>query len=209
MGFVPEENVSLDVDASSKRKAPAGVSRGALRGTAVHRVMECMDFKKMLSIDMESKDAKYQFIQSEMKRMLEQNLITEDMQELVREDGLLKFMDSSVSLRMAKADAKGDLYREKPFVMDYEGVLVQGIIDVFWLEEGKIVLLDYKTDYVQEAQELKMRYATQLHLYADALSRVFSTKACNINETEKLIYSFRLHEVITITENKTDIQDIL
>ena len=209
MGLVPEENVSLDVNASSKRKAPAGVSRGALRGTAVHRVMECMDFKKMLSIDMESKDAKYQFIQSEMKRMLEQNLITEDMQELVREDGLLKFMDSSVSLRMAKADAKGDLYREKPFVMDYEGVLVQGIIDVFWLEEGKIVLLDYKTDYVQEAEELKMRYATQLHLYADALSRVFSTKACNINETEKLIYSFRLHEVITITENKTDIQDIL
>jgi len=184
------------------RKAPAGVSRGALRGTAVHRVMECLDFKKMLTIDRSSQEEKRQFVQSEIKRMLENALITEDMKELVKEEGILNFMESSVALRMAEADARGDLFREKPFVMDYNGVLVQGIIDVFWLENGKIVLLDYKTDYVQNAEELTMRYATQLNLYADALSRVFSTKAHRIEDAERLIYSFRLHEVIEITQNE-------
>ena len=132
--------------------------------------------------------------------MLDDSLITEDMKELVREDGLLAFLNSSVALRMAEADARGDLYREKPFVMDYDGVLVQGIIDVFWLEEDKIALLDYKTDNVQKSEELILRYKTQLNLYADALMRVFSTKAHKISEAEKLIYSFRLNEVIEITE---------
>jgi len=204
-GYVPEFALEMETtiageDAESKRKAPAGVSRGALHGTAVHRVMECMDFKKLLSIDMNSREEKLQFIRSEIARMLENALITEDMKELVKEEGLLVFLDSSIALRMAEADAKGDLYREKPFVMDYDGVLVQGIIDVFWLEEEKIVLLDYKTDYVQKAEELILRYQTQLNLYADALTRVFSSKASKIDEAEKLIYSFRLQEVIEIKE---------
>ncbi len=185
-----------------ERKAPAGVSRGALRGTAMHRVMECLDFKKMLTVDMASAEKKKQYVHSEIQRMLENHLITADMKELVREEGIIKFMESSVALRMAEADARSDLFREKPFVMDYNGVLVQGIIDVFWLEDDKIVLLDYKTDYVQKAEELEMRYATQLNLYADALKRVFSTKEKEIEEAEKLIYSFRLHEVIEITENE-------
>ena len=192
----------------STRKAPAGVSRGALRGTAVHRVMECMDFKKILAIDITSSDEKRKFIQSEMKRMLENKLITEEMNELVREESLLKFMDSSVALRMAQADVRGDLFREKPFVMDHKGVLVQGIIDVFWLEDGKIVLLDYKTDSVKSAEELIMRYATQLNLYADALKRVFSTKEHRIEEAEKLIYSFRLHEVIETAGENMDTDEI-
>jgi len=195
--YIPEFAQAGDVE-----KTPTGVNRGALRGTAVHRVMECLDFKKMLTIDRSSQEEKRQFVQSEIKRMLENALITEDMKELVKEEGILNFMESSVALRMAEADARGDLFREKPFVMDYNGVLVQGIIDVFWLENGKIVLLDYKTDYVQNAEELTMRYATQLNLYADALSRVFSTKAHRIEDAERLIYSFRLHEVIEITQNE-------
>lgn len=52
--------------------------------------------------------------------------------------------------------------------------LIQGIIDVFWLEPDGIVLLDYKTDRVQTAEQLKDRYAAQLHLYAEALERVFA-----------------------------------
>lgn len=197
--FLLEERESF-VPEFALGKAPEEVSRGALRGTAVHRVMECMNFKQILSVDMTSEEAKLQFVRSEIKRMLEQNLITEEMKALVREGGLLKFLDSSVAMRMAEADARGDLYREKPFVMDYEGVLVQGIIDVFWLEDDKIVLLDYKTDHVQKAEELVMRYATQLKLYADALSRVFSTEEHRVDKTENLIYSFKLDEVVHVAE---------
>ena len=86
----------------------------------------------------------------------------------------------------------------KDFVMDYEGVLVQGIIDVFWLEEDRLVVLDYKTDRVKTADELVTRYETQLKLYADALSRIFSNDTYKIEKAESLIYSFRLDEVINL-----------
>ncbi len=39
---------------------------------------------------------------------------------------------------------------------------LQGIIDVFFVEEDGIVLLDYKTDRVQQAEELVKRYQAQL-----------------------------------------------
>ncbi len=182
-----------------------GVSKGALRGTAVHRVMECLNFKKILEVDLESVDAKKTFLSEEIAHMLERNLITEDMKELVRMDSLLRFLENPVALRMAKADERGDLFCEKPFVMDYDGVLVQGIIDVFWLEEGRIVLLDYKTDSVKKAEELNTRYATQLSLYADALRRVFSTKEHTIDNTENLIYSFCLDEVIEVNEENSNL----
>ena len=80
---------------------------------------------------------------------------------------LIDFIKSSVTLRMARADENGDLFREKPFVMDHEGVLVQGIIDVFWLEEDKIVVLDYKTDKVQKAEEDFV--ITDIHSFDDEL----------------------------------------
>ena len=99
---------------------------------------------------------------------------------------------------MAKADAQGNLFREKPFVMECDGVLVQGIIDVFWIEDDKIILLDYKTDRVDSADELVTKYKTQLLYYADALSRIFSTEEKTYRADEMLIYSFRLREVIKI-----------
>ena len=100
-------------------------------------------------------------------------------------------------MRMAEADNRGDMFREKPFVMDRKDVLVQGIIDVFWLEDDKIVLLDYKTDRVQAAEELRTRYEIQLQLYADVLCRIFSNNKKGL-QAEKIIYSFCLDEVIYI-----------
>ena len=74
--------------------------------------------------------------------------------------------------------------------------LIQGIIDVFWIEDDGITVLDYKTDRVDTAQELIDRYATQLKLYADALERVFATRKLKVKEI--LIYSFRLVKLISI-----------
>lgn len=194
----PKNGTVADKFHSEGRKAPAGVSRGALRGTAVHRVMECLDFKGILAVNLDSMIDKKAFIEKEIARMLDAEQITEDMKKLVRTDGLIKFLESPVALRMAEADEKGDLFREKPFVMDYEGVLVQGIIDVFWWEDGKIVLLDYKTDRVKTGEELVVRYKTQLDLYADALYRRFSTENTEIVKTDKVIYSFCLDKVIVV-----------
>ena len=69
-----------------------------------------------------------------------------------------------------------------------------GIIDVFWEEADGIVLLDYKTDHVDNAQELVHRYKKQLELYTDALSRFSGEKPVK----EILIYSFALAETIRL-----------
>lgn len=74
-----------------------------------------------------------------------------------------------------------------------EEVLVQGVIDVYFEEEDGLVLMDYKTDRVSEAEELVKRYHTQLEYYAQALERLTHKKV-----KEKLIYSFALHQVIAV-----------
>lgn len=201
-------------------------NRGALRGTAVHRVMECYDFASEKSV------------QEQMEAMEKEEKITADMRALVKEQTVADFVSSETGKRMALAQRGGALYREKPFVMGFTeeelenygfGVgsntdsceniyektdseqekeeqkkvrheedltLIQGIIDVFWIEKDGIVLLDYKTDRVQQAKELIDRYETQLKLYADALERVFAARKLKVKEI--LIYSFSLEQLITL-----------
>lgn len=189
---------------SEKEKDSRGVSQGALRGTAVHRVMECFDFAGLYDVlktvqndndyDYEAdKNRIMKYVKNELARMLSQGLIDEDMNELINPDLICKFMGSHTARRMAEADKNKLLFREKPFVTDYDGALLQGIIDAFWIEEGRVIVLDYKTDKVRTAEELILRYKTQLDIYADALARIFDT-----DKSEELIYSFRLQEIIEI-----------
>ena len=201
-------------------------NRGALRGTAVHRVMECYDFASEKSVH------------EQMEAMEKEEKITADMRALVKEQIVADFVSSETGRRMALAQRGGALYREKPFVMGFTeeelenygfGVgsntdsceniyektdsdqekeeqkkvrheedltLIQGVIDVFWIEKDGIVLLDYKTDRVQQAKELIDRYETQLKLYADALERVFAARKLKVKEI--LIYSFSLEQLITL-----------
>ena len=196
--FARDDEAGGASNESKELKNAVGVNQGALRGTAVHRVMECLDFKSLCDIDTKDHVAVSAFVKKSMDEMLKKGLITDDMYRLTRPKLIEQFISSDVAARMAQADKRGDLYKEKPFVMDYEGVLVQGIIDVFWLENDKIVLLDYKTDRVNAAKELIDRYSTQLKLYADALGRIFSTDGKSIQADERLIYSFRLQQTIVI-----------
>lgn len=201
--FARDDEAGGASNESKEPKNAAGVNQGALRGTAVHRVMECLDFKSLCDIDTKDHVAVSAFVKKSMDEMLKKGFITDDMYRLTRPKLIEQFISSDVAARMAQADKRGDLYKEKPFVMDYEGVLVQGIIDVFWLENDKIVLLDYKTDRVNAAKELIDRYSTQLKLYADALGRIFSTDGKSIQADERLIYSFRLQQtIVTCCEYK-------
>uniref|UniRef100_UPI004057C93F helicase-exonuclease AddAB subunit AddA n=1 Tax=Agathobacter sp. TaxID=2021311 RepID=UPI004057C93F len=176
----------------------SGSNQGALRGTATHRVMQCLDFAGFAKITHRNYAQIKAFVFAELARIKEQKRITSEMAELVNPFSIIRFLQTDTAFRMAEAAKRGDLFIEKPFVMDYEGVLVQGIIDAFWIEENAIVLLDYKTDYVSAAEELISRYKMQLDLYADALCRVFSTEEAPVAKAESLIYSFRLQEVIRV-----------
>jgi ATP-dependent helicase/nuclease subunit A len=179
-------------------KTVPGVSRGALRGTAVHRVMECLDFAALAKVNPADEQQVSDFVSRELSRMENGGEITTEMRSLVPESMIESFAKSSIAGRMAAAAQRGELFKEKPFVMEQDGVLIQGIIDVFWMEGDHLAVLDYKTDRVESAEELVMRYETQLKLYAKALDRIFGGENQNRTTKETFIYSFRLKEVVTL-----------
>ena len=74
-----------------------------------------------------------------------------------------------------------------------EPVVVQGIADCLFEENGRLVIVDYKTDRVQEAQELCDRYRQQLLWYAYALRQIRGAEAA-----ECLLYSFALGETVSV-----------
>lgn len=198
-----EEEISPEKEKKAQRQNRImseipGISPGALRGTAVHRIMECLEFSGILNMDISDEEQAADFVKEQMDRMLQQERITREMYDLVSPSMIETFVKDPIALRMARAEARGELFREKPFVMDHEGVLIQGIIDVFWLEEDRIILLDYKTDAVRRPQELVDRYKTQLDLYGDALERIFSREESPFRVQERLVYSFRLRQVISM-----------
>ena len=74
-----------------------------------------------------------------------------------------------------------------------EEVMLQGIIDLYFIEDGEIVLVDFKTDYVESEQELVNRYHTQLAYYRRALEEITGMRV-----KETLIYSLRLGKEIAL-----------
>lgn len=185
------------------------VHQGALRGTAMHRILECYDFTSGLSVE------------QQLSALLANGRMTKELSELVYPPAVQKFLSSKTGMRMKAAALAGALYREKPFVMglteaelaevgldSLEGeeskliqteddlTLIQGMIDVFWIEADGIVLLDYKTDYVKEPEALIRRYQAQIELYEKALNRVFAQSGKKVKE--KLIYAFCLGKEIRL-----------
>ena len=74
-----------------------------------------------------------------------------------------------------------------------EKVLIQGIIDAYFEEDGEIVLVDYKTDSIKTGEELIGRYRTQVEYYKEALEKLTGKKV-----KESILYSFALNESITV-----------
>ncbi len=168
-------------------------NKGAIRGTAYHRVMECIDFKR----EYEPQDVK-----AHIEQMVKEGKIEGEIASAINPDDVYLFLQSDIGKRMREADLRGKLFKEQPFVigipaMEIYGVdseeiiLIQGVIDVYFEEDGKNVLLDYKTDKVKTAQKLREKYAVQLDYYGRALEQLTGYKT-----NEKIIYSFTLQCVI-------------
>ena len=201
-----EENISVSAEEQVEEQeapVPAFMAekqeeyKGAARGTAYHRLMECLDYAEVESEEQ---------LEVQLKRLLESQKMTEQEAECIRIRDIKKFVDSELGQRMKKAVVKKQLYREQPFVIRRsasllddswkdETILVQGIIDAYFTEDGEIVLVDYKTDRVRKGQEQKLvdLYHVQLEDYAQALERMTGMKV-----KEKIIYSFTLQKAILL-----------
>lgn len=172
--------------------------QGASRGTAYHRVMECLDY---------GRGSTWEETQEQVEKMVTDGKLTEAEKDSIKIGDLVCFLSSTLGKRMGEAAAKGNLHREQPFVIwqparelrqewDTEvKVLVQGIMDA-WFQEGEdLILVDYKTDKIRQGQErvLAEKYKVQLESYAQALERLTGRAV-----TEKVIYSFSLGKEIKV-----------
>ena len=169
---------------------------GALRGTAYHRVMECLDYRRTENQDM---------IREQLKEWFDLKKMEEKEAESVRICDIWHFLETDLGQRTKAAALNRLLFREQPFVIARkaselepewqcgESVLVQGIIDAYFIEDEEIVLVDYKTDFVRRGEEQKLidRYHVQLEDYAEALERMTGRKV-----KERYIYSFALGKEI-------------
>ena len=173
---------------------------GAARGTVYHTVMEWLDVVHMAKV-FEHGDQE-NIIREELDRLCAVGKLSEEDRRAVREQDLVRFCKTDLLKQLAAAESQGKLWREQPFVIGLPGdeadgsdpeetVLIQGIIDAFFEEEDGVVILDYKTDRVHAAKELKERYQAQLDYYARAVAQTTGKTV-----KEKLIYSFSLGKTI-------------
>ena len=175
---------------------------GSDRGTAYHRFLEGLDYGNAASEEA---------IRQQLEQMTADGKLTETMAASVRPAQILWFAGSPLGQRMARAQAAGRLVREQQFVMEIpaseknplwdtkEQILVQGVIDAFFEEADGLVLVDYKTDYVQKGQEelLLKKYQTQLDYYRKALGRITGKPV-----RETWIYSFGLGKALAVPEDE-------
>lgn len=188
----PESDIIPLIPQFIEKREEAG---GAARGTIYHTIMEWMDFGQVK----EQAD-----VEREFERLISAGKLTREEEQAVQKKDFLVFAKTSLADRMQKAKERGELYREQPFVIGLPGsefpdadpeetVLVQGIIDAFFYEDGEIVVVDYKTDRVDRPEELAERYHAQLEYYDQALCMLTGKKV-----KERLIYSFRFGKVIRL-----------
>ncbi len=151
-------------------------------------------------------------VRRELERMRTEGKLPQVYYDAVSVPKIAAFLRNNVAKRMAAAARAGKLYKEQPFVLGLsaerlnesfpkeETVLIQGIIDVFFEEKGSYVVVDYKTDAVDNAGELVRRYQTQLDYYAEALEQLsgYGQSGEGLRTSEKIIYSFKLGEEIRV-----------
>ena len=151
----------------------------AQKGTIMHLCVQLLDESKNYSFD----DLK-EFIQDLTNR----NIISKQEADSVNIHTLYKYTKSELwnDLREAR-----EIHKEEAFYINVdagtifddaeegENILVQGIIDLYYIDkEGKVILVDYKTDYVPDGDvsKLEEKYKVQLELYKEALEQALERK---------------------------------
>lgn len=190
-----KEKLNTEFFASSR---PAFLDKEGLtpaqRGTAMHLFMQYCDY-------LSAKED----LEKEIERLTSRNYLNDAQASSLDRKKLKMFFTSSLAQRMFSSDK---LYREKRFLINMsakelglhvpeiaenENIIVQGMIDCAFEENGQIVVVDYKTDRVSSPEELRERYIHQLSIYKKAVEECFGKKVSGT-----VIYSFSLSQEISV-----------
>lgn len=190
-----ERGINREYFASSR---PAFMSSGGLtpaqRGTATHKFMQFSNYA-----------AARADIESELARLVDGGFLSEDEGKAVNIGAAKRFFMSPLAERIFASD---NVMREKKFAALFpakffypeltgeaaeEKIVVQGIADCVFVEDGKLVIVDYKTDTGVDAEALLDRYSAQLEIYREALSQ-----ALGMPVKETLLYSFFMNSTVKV-----------
>ncbi|MGN0637542.1 MAG: UvrD-helicase domain-containing protein [Huintestinicola sp.] len=184
----------------AEKKAAAGIS-AADRGTAVHEFMQYCDITKLAAVSPEKRD---KAISEEAARLCRTGHLTEIQAKCADPEMIGQFLDSELCGRIIRSE---NVMRERKFlvkiadlcideeILDNSGLrvynntegMLQGVADLLFEEDGRMILVDYKTDRYITPEQLKARYSMQLYLYAKALSLILGKPV-----SEAYLYSFEL-----------------
>ncbi|WP_458008905.1 helicase-exonuclease AddAB subunit AddA [Jutongia sp. SJQ-6] len=192
-----EDEAVYDIPQPKFRQTEESIG-AAERGTLYHFVMEHLPYEQM---------GDHFTAEMMLAQMQEAGLLKEAERNCLKPQKFDRFMQSELGKRMQQAAKRGALRREQQFMLEIpvmelypeleseETVLVQGIIDACFEEDGEWVLVDYKTDYVRYGMEQTLvdRYRVQLEQYARALEQLTGMKV-----REQIIYSFALDKHIPV-----------
>ncbi len=169
---------------------------GAQKGTLIHLCLQKMR---------ETEEYNLEKITELIEGLKDKEIITEIEAQNIDKEKLLEYTNSQLWTELKQAK---EIHKEHPFYInikasriynqinkeDDENILVQGVIDLFFIDkDDKLILVDYKTDYVQHENELVEKYKGQLDLYKEALEQSLDKKV-----DKMCIYSVYLNKLIEI-----------
>ena len=177
---------------------------GARRGTIVHLIMEVLDFEK---VNTESE------IKAQIQDLVKRRIITEKESQVLSPRKIMRFFKSPIAKRMlsskfVKREQKiytqikmndiylnDEIFKNNRETYENESVMLRGVIDLYFEEDDGLVILDYKTDFVDEnnKKEIIHKYKKQIEIYADVLSKLTGKKV-----KEKYLYLFGIDEQVKV-----------
>lgn len=165
----------------------------AERGTALHTFMQFADYT-----------AARKAPEQEIARLVNQQFLTQEQGDCIPIHKVKQFFISRLYERMHASpcclreyhftiDVPAAYFADNAAVFNHETVVVQGIADCVFEEDGKLIVVDYKTDKAGSFEELVQRYQEQLRIYAYALERTLRkpVAAC-------MLYSFAFSKEIHV-----------
>ena len=175
-----------------KPKFLSGDSTSAVeRGTAHHLFLQYCDFARAR-----------EDISAEIARLTAEGMLSQTQAEVIDRDGLRRLLHTDLFDRILASEK---VYREEQFTVhivpslvfddceaDSELIVMQGAVDLAFVENGKLVIVDYKTDRVRDITKLVTLYQKQLALYKEALRLSLETEV-----SECIICSVALNAYIS------------
>ncbi len=165
----------------------------AERGTLTHRALSLIPMERVRACDDVSA-----VVREELQRMRQQGILNEAELKQIRQPAITGYFKSPLGQRMLQS---AKVRREWAFNYRLEGEdtqLLQGVIDCVFEEDGAWILLDYKTDFIDDSAAFIEKYTMQLNWYAKALQVITKRQV-----REMWLYSLSRNQAYRVPEQET------